>query len=130
MPSNKWSGKSIATRAADIRAAIARLHEYVAGLNQEQFFNDQKTQSAVERELLTISEACSKIAELESAQDVAPKHRLATRFPAVPWSEIRGVGNILRHEYGRVDPDIVWSTITGDDLENLRIVLAQAFSES
>ena len=29
-------------RAADIRAAIARLHEYVAGLNQEQFFNDQK----------------------------------------------------------------------------------------
>jgi uncharacterized protein with HEPN domain len=129
VPSNQWSGKSIGTRARDVLIAIARIHEYVAGLDQQGFAGDQKTQSAVERELLTISEACRKIADLESKQDVAPKNRLVTRFPKVPWSEIRGIGNILRHEYGRVDPDVIWSTVKGDDLQNLRSALVSAFPD-
>jgi uncharacterized protein with HEPN domain len=130
VPSKKWSAKRIDTRATDILVSIARINRYVTGLNQEAFLKDQKTQSAVERELLTISEACIKLAELESAQNIKSKERLATRFPSVPWPEIRGIGNILRHEYGRVDPEIIWNTISGEDLKNLRNALLQAFPNS
>ncbi len=127
MPSDKWSAKNIETRARDVIVSIERIHQFIVGLNTAEFFNDQKTLSAVERELLTISEACRKISELESAQNIAVKNRLATRFPEIPWSEIRAIGNILRHDYGRVDPGVIWSTITGDDLHGLKSALSLAY---
>jgi len=40
------------------------------------------------------------------------------RFPDVPWPEIAGIGNILRHEYHRVEPAIVWN-ITQTHLPSL-----------
>jgi len=30
----------------------------------------------------------------------------------VPWEKIHGLGNILRHEYRRVGPEVLWSLIT------------------
>lgn len=80
-------------------------------MTRQQFMADRKTQSAVERELLTIAEACAKF--------LAEDETIESRFPDVTWRSIRGMGNIIRHEYGRVDPDIVWSTITGPDLQTL-----------
>jgi uncharacterized protein with HEPN domain len=42
----------------------------------------------------------------------------------VPWSQIAGIGNILRHEYHRVEPVIIWN-ITETHLP----ALAQAIAE-
>ena len=33
-------------------------------------------------------------------------------MPSQPWSDIRGMGNRLRHPYDRVDVDIRWRTAT------------------
>lgn len=30
----------------------------------------------------------------------------------MPWKNIHGLANLLRHEYRRVDSDILWSIIT------------------
>ena len=127
MPSKQWSGKSIEIRVRDVLVSIERIHDFIAGLDPGAFFGDQKTQSAVEHELLTISEACSKIADLEASQNIPLKNRLATRFPEIPWSAVRGIGNILRHDYGRVDPKIIWDTASGDDLRRLESTLTAAF---
>ena len=129
MPSKSWSGKSIEARVSDVLVSIERIHKFIAGLDRERFFGDQKTQSAVERELLTISEACNKIHELEASQATPLKNRLATRFPEIPWSAVRGIGNILRHDYGRVDPMIVWDTVSGEDLRRLKSSLLAAYPE-
>ena len=48
-------------------------------------------------------------------------------MPEQPWSEIRAVGNILRHEYDNVDPLIIWN-IVGRDLESLRISVETALA--
>lgn len=28
-------------------------------------------------------------------------------YPAVPWNKIRGIGNIIRHDYERIDPGVL-----------------------
>ena len=129
MPSKRWSGKSIEVRIRDVLVSIGRIQEFIAGLDQDAFLGDQKTQSAVERELLTISEACSKIGQLEAAQHIPLKGRLATRFPEIPWSAVRGIGNILRRDYSRVDPKVIWDTTSSDDLRRLESTLTAAFPE-
>jgi uncharacterized protein with HEPN domain len=32
--------------------------------------------------------------------------------PEVPWPKIHGLGNLLRHEYRRIDPEVLWSIAT------------------
>lgn len=65
-------------------------------------------QRGTERGLEIISEAARHI----------PDDILATQ-PQITWSDIRSIGNIIRHEYHRVDPDVIWSVVT-DDLPRLK----------
>lgn len=34
--------------------------------------------------------------------------------PTIPWAEIRGIGNRLRHEYDTVDPVRIWRVVHRD----------------
>ena len=51
----------------------------------------------VERNVETISEASRQ-----------PPDEAKAVEPEIPWREIAGIGNILRHDYGIVRPDILW----------------------
>ena len=67
---------------------------------------DTRTQAAVERKMLVISEAAIRLGE--SAEIVCP---------GVAWRDIRGIGNWLRHQYDRYDRvnvETVWNTIHDD----------------
>jgi uncharacterized protein with HEPN domain len=35
-----------------------------------------------------------------------------TRYPAVPWRRIVGIGNVIRHDYGEIDDRVMWETAT------------------
>jgi uncharacterized protein with HEPN domain len=47
--------------------------------------------------------------------------------PGLPWRNIRGLGNWLRHRYDRVDIETVWNTVM-DDLPPLRSGVLRALS--
>ncbi|MFZ2586933.1 MAG: HepT-like ribonuclease domain-containing protein [Alphaproteobacteria bacterium] len=64
------------------------------------FTSDGLVRRAVERALLTISEAVKHI----------PDNVLASQ-PHIPWKSIRGMGNMLRHEYHKIAPSVVWDVI-------------------
>jgi uncharacterized protein with HEPN domain len=51
--------------------------------------------------------------------------------PEVPWQKIHGLGNMLRHEYRRIDPDILWSIIREhlDKMDTAAAALLAGFSE-
>jgi uncharacterized protein with HEPN domain len=61
---------------------------FVRGMNLGAFREDPKTVAAVERKLLLISEAAIRLG--------ADADRLC---PGLPWHNIRGIGNWLRHRY-------------------------------
>ena len=82
--------------------------DFVRGMDLGAFREDAKTVAAVERKLLLISEAATRLGE--------DADRLC---PGLPWHNVRGLGNWLRHRYDRVDMEMVWNTII-DDLPPLR----------
>jgi uncharacterized protein with HEPN domain len=92
----------------DILDSIDIIIYFVRGMDLEAFREDPKTVAAVERKLLLISEAATRLGE--DADSLCP---------GLPWRNIRGIGNWLRHRYDRVDVEMVWNTVT-DDLPPLR----------
>jgi uncharacterized protein with HEPN domain len=50
----------------------------------------------------------------------------ATRIaPGPDWEGFRGMGNLLRHAYHRIDDQIVWNTVK-DELPPMRAILLKA----
>jgi uncharacterized protein with HEPN domain len=113
LPSERASGI-----LRDIVDAIENIQQFTEGMAFEAFRQDPKTIAAVERKLLVISEAAIRL-----------KDDAATLCPDVPWSEIRGLGNWLRHQYDRIDLETLWNTVQ-DDLPSLRAATRRALGAS
>jgi len=40
----------------------------------------------------------------------------------IPWSRVRGIGNVLRHEYQGLSDPIIWKVVT-DELPRLKLAV-------
>jgi uncharacterized protein with HEPN domain len=98
----------------DILASIRFIEQFVDGMGPEAYRQDEKTQAAVERKMLIISEAAVRL-----------KEDAELLCPGVPWRDIRGSGNWLRHQYDSVDIETIWNTIQ-DDLPPLKSAVEKA----
>ena len=58
-------------------------------------------QRALERAVQIISEAAKELPE-----------ELRSRYPVAKWGPIIRIGNLLRHEYYRIDPEDMWEIAT------------------
>jgi uncharacterized protein with HEPN domain len=85
----------------DIRGEIAGIRDLTRNADLATFSASWGMKRAVEHGLLIIAEAAKHI----------PASLKGTR-PEVPWEKIHGLGNLLRHEYRRIDPDILWSIVS------------------
>lgn len=85
----------------DIRDEIAGIRELTKGTTEAEFAATWAMKRAVEHALLIIAEAAKNLpAPMKETQ------------PAVAWHKIHGLGNMLRHEYRRIDPEVLWSVVT------------------
>ncbi len=109
--------KNLILRLEDVLENIKLIEEYTQDSSYQLFVRDRKTQDAVERCLQRISEAAAKL-----------EGSVETMIPDQPWSEIRAVGNVLRHEYDQVDPNVIWR-IVSDDLKPLKHAIETALDE-
>lgn len=87
----------------DCLAEIEVLHEIAARMTLEVFKSDPILRRAAAYAIQTISEAVRHI----------PDDWLAD-YPTEPWTQIKGIGNRIRHEYFRLDDAILWEIITAD----------------
>lgn len=109
--------RSTRVRLEDIADAIAGIERLLANGDLQAFSVSWPMQRAVERGLEIISEASRQIPD-----DLKSAH------PDVPWTQIAGIGNILRHEYHRVEPTIVWN-ITQSHLPSLSLAIQQPLAD-
>ncbi len=85
---------------AHIRDAARKVIRFTNGLSFEDFLADELTQWAVIRGMEIIGEASTKI-----SNDFVKQH------PDFPWRHMRGMRNVLIHNYADVDLSIVWRVV-------------------
>ncbi len=95
------------------------IRSYLASVSHTAFMANSEKQDAVLRRFEIIGEASSRLAPETQAL-----------FPGLPFRQMRGMRNIIAHDYGDVDLDQVWRTASGTDLTALIAALQSFFDSS
>ncbi len=98
-----WHERNWRMRVEDILVCIGKIKTYTHNMTYEQFSADDKTVDAVIRNFEIIGEAASHI-PLE----------IQDQYPHLSWLEMRGMRNIIAHEYFGVSLSIIWHTAEND----------------
>ncbi len=106
--------RDIDTHLRDILEAITHIEAFIGSMDFAAYQKDLKTKSAVERQMQIITEAAMRLGEDGPLV-----------CPGLDWAGFRGMGNILRHAYHRIDDQIVWNTVK-HELPAMRDAVATA----
>jgi uncharacterized protein with HEPN domain len=88
---------------ADILAAADAIAAFTSGCSFETFERSLLIRSAVVHQLAIIGEAVAHLT-LE----------LRSRHPEIPWTDIKGLRNVVVHNYFGTDWREIWSTVSAD----------------
>jgi len=88
--------------------AIARIEQYVQGLDREDFDENLLVQDGVIRQITVIGEAVKLLS-----------NDLRDEYAHVPWQDIAGMRDKLIHRYFGIDLETIWLTVQ-DDLPVLK----------
>lgn len=83
--------------------AIAKVEEYLEGVDEPAFSQNTLIQDGVIRQLQIVGEAVKQLSD-----------DLRDKYPAIPWQDIAGMRDKLVHDYFGVDVDEVWLTAKND----------------
>ncbi|HUG12376.1 MAG TPA: HepT-like ribonuclease domain-containing protein [Opitutaceae bacterium] len=101
----------------DLLDSARAIRRYLFGHSKEAFLADMEKQDAVLRRFEIIGEVASRLAPETQAL-----------FPGIPFRAMRGMRNIIAHDYGEVDLDLVWRT-ANNDLEPLVEAVERHFAQ-
>ena len=87
----------------DLVEALERIDRYTKSMTFHVFSKDERTIDAVIRNIIVIGEAVNKMPET-----------VIDSNPEIPWNNIRGLRNLVVHEYFNIDLSILWETIQQD----------------
>ncbi len=86
---------------------------YLSDISYEEFTSNIAIQDAIIRRIEIIGEASGRISN-ESRK----------KYNRLPWNEMKGMRNLLIHEYDEIDLKDVWNTVE-NDLPNLITIIEQ-----
>src|SRR5205807_198996 len=95
----------------DILEAIERIEEITRGKSLGDFEASWQMRWLVQRAIEIISEASRAIPD-----------DLAKTRPEIPWRKIRGIGNVLRHNYEGLSDRLIWNVVI-DELPGLKTAI-------
>lgn len=93
--------RSARPRLHDIANNIVVIRDATKGRARHHLQDDTVLRYVVLHALMIIAEAVKHL----PGESLAP-------HPAIPWKDIVGIGIIIKHEYHRVDPDVIWNAAT------------------
>ena len=90
-------------RVVDILSAAGEIADYITGKSFEAYTQTSLLRAGGERQVYIIGEA---------VRQLSPEFK--DRHPTIPWTKIVGARNVLAHEYGRINHEIIWKVATID----------------
>jgi len=94
---------TVPDRLEHMLQSIDAVLAYWKGKKRTDFDADELRRAATERHLEIISEASRHIPVKDKAD-----------YPQIPWKDIAGISNVLRHRYDTVSDDRIWEIVTLD----------------
>jgi uncharacterized protein with HEPN domain len=105
----------------EVEEAIRRIERRFIGIQKADDFiaNDDGLDrlDGISMMLIAISENIRRIDRITGDD-------LDNRYPEIPWSDVKGIRNILAHDYFNIDPEEVYK-ICANDLAVLKQALAK-----
>ena len=98
MPSREFE-----LRIQDMLTEITVIENTVEDLSLETFSQNQQALRVILYSLAVIGEAVARTMDELEKED-----------PQIPWVQIRGMRNMVIHEYFRVDAAMIWQTVQVD----------------
>ena len=92
---------------------VDSLRQFSANLTESEYAASLENQYAVKFAFVMLGEDAARISEA-----------IQSKYPEIPWREIKGLRNIVAHAYDKTDDEIIWGTVT-NDIEPLRQSLLQ-----
>jgi uncharacterized protein with HEPN domain len=92
----------------DILEAVERIEAVTRGKTLQEFSASWELRWLVQRGIEVVSEASRAIPD-----------ELKDTEPDIPWPSVRGIGNVMRHEYDGLSDPIIWRVVT-DELPRLK----------
>ncbi|MBY0268244.1 MAG: DUF86 domain-containing protein [Burkholderiales bacterium] len=97
----------------DMLTAAHEAHGVVQGISLEAFMADRLRLRALERTLELLGEAARRVSLPARAS-----------YPEIPWRALIGQRNLLAHEYGRINPALLYQAAS-DNVPSLIMALEQ-----
>ena len=101
----------------DILECINKIDNFVGEMSFDEFMRDEKTKSAVVRELEVMGEATKNI----------PKS-IRDKYKNLPWSQIAKTRDKIIHFYFGVDYEVIWEVVK-KRLPEIKAVIERIFKE-
>lgn len=95
----------------DMLTAAREAHVVVQGVSLEAFMADRLRLRALERTLELVGEAARRVSLPGRAS-----------YPEIPWRALIGQRNLLAHEYGRINPALLYQAAS-DNVPSLIMTL-------
>lgn len=103
---------------ADIVEACGRVERFASGRDDDQVMSDEIVRDAILYNIVVIGEAAAALT----------RGGIEARLPAIPWSRLRAMRNILAHEYFGVDRDLVIEVVRRK-VPELRLAIEAALGD-
>lgn len=88
---------------SDILSSSKLAVDYLDKISFDEFIQNTAIQDAVIRRIEIIGEAANRISEQSKK-----------KYDHLPWIEMKGMRNLLIHEYDEIDLKEVWNTVKKD----------------
>lgn len=93
------------------------LLQFIVNLTEKDYASSVEKQYAVKFAFVMLGEDAALISD-----------EVKTKFPDIPWRQIKNMRNTVAHDYNKTDEEIIWETII-TNIEPLRQRLIQIKSE-
>lgn len=103
-------------RLKHILQSIDKIVSCTADSSFEEFEDNWIVVDAVQMNLMVIGEAARHIPD-----------EIVRKYPEIPWAEMRGLRNVLAHEYDRVEFEVIWQ-VAKEELPEIKPRLERVYT--